>query len=61
LKLEQELRVRAAEAAQDMESVERWKTWTTGARMWLRELCLPPDAGAVPQSSDAAPDDSSKS
>jgi len=34
------LRIAAAEEASDPELAEKWRTWFTGARLWLRELSL---------------------
>lgn len=41
LRLEVDLRCAAARAAEDEELVTAWRTWGTGARQWLRKLCLP--------------------
>jgi len=40
LDLEREVRVQAALGADDAELAESWQEWCTGARHWLRELCL---------------------
>jgi aminopeptidase YwaD len=47
LDLERRLRIDAADAAGDEATSEAWQAWCTGARHWLRALCLdlpgPPD------------------
>lgn len=40
LRAETDVRVRAAEAAGDEELAFAWRAWSTGARLWLRALCL---------------------
>ena len=40
LDLEREVRIQAALGADDEELVQSWEDWCTGARHWLRELCL---------------------
>ena len=37
---ERDVRVEAAQAADDDELAQSWRDWCTGARHWLRELCL---------------------
>lgn len=41
VRLELELRAGAALEARDEELAQAWRDWSRGARMWLRELCLP--------------------
>ena len=40
LRMEQDLRLSACAKAGRHDLAQRWKDWCTGARMWLRELCL---------------------
>ncbi len=42
---ERKLRVDAALGEEDEELAESWRDWTTGARHWLRALCLGEGAG----------------
>ena len=39
--MDRKVRVDAALGEEDPELAESWRTWTTGARHWLRELCVP--------------------
>ncbi len=39
LELERELRVKAARAAGEDETVEHWERWSVGAARWLKQLC----------------------
>lgn len=41
VRLELELRVNAALDAKDEELATLWRDWSRGARLWLRELCVP--------------------
>ncbi len=49
LQIEEEVRVDAASAVELLENVEAWKSWSYGARMWLRTQCLGPEAEAPPK------------
>lgn len=53
LKLEQTLRTAACEKAGDAELAQSWREWSKGARMWLRDLCLGPEAETSPLAHDA--------
>lgn len=57
LRIEVDLRVDAARTAGDAELAESWRTWGTGARQWLRQLCLPraADSAPAPAAPSAAP------
>ena len=44
LQLERDLRARAAIEAGDPDLATRWNEWATGARRWLRTMCLGDDA-----------------
>jgi hypothetical protein len=46
---ERALRVSAAEEAGDPDAAQAWITWTTGARLWLRSLCLDLEASTSEQ------------
>lgn len=41
LMAEAKVRTNACDDAHDAEALQQWRAWTTGARMWLRDLCLP--------------------
>lgn len=49
LQREEEVRVDAADAVDREDAVQAWGRWCYGARMWLRTLCLGPDADLPPE------------
>lgn len=55
LRLELELRVNTALEAKDEELATLWREWSRGARLWLRELCLPGSARPADAASRTAP------
>jgi hypothetical protein len=48
LQREEQVRIDAADAVDRQDAVEAWRSWCYGARMWLRALCLGPDADVPP-------------
>jgi len=54
LRLEETLRVRAAEQAEQPELAQAWRDWCLGARHWLRALCLDLEPKRTAEASDPA-------
>ena len=54
---EERVRVGAAEEAGREDSADAWRRWTYGARMWLRTLCLGPEAVPPPSVPKNRPSD----
>ncbi len=54
LRLEENLRVKAAEQAEQPELAQAWREWCVGARHWLRALCLDLEPKRTAEASDPA-------
>jgi aminopeptidase YwaD len=56
LRLELELRLAACDQAHDEETAKRWREWSKGARLWIRNLCLDLPDGTKAPAGDAESD-----